>query len=302
MSKSSSSTHSSDRREDSTQDAAQADRGAVVSGQPVGASSRFRALHAVGRLLILPNAWDVGSARLVASCGAEAIATTSAGLAWSHGYSDGNSLPVKLLEATVLSMVRVLDVPLTVDVEAGYTDDPRAAGELVVAIANAGAVGINIEDGADAPALLCAKIEAAKKAVARAGLDVFVNVRTDVYLRGLVPKPRAVEETIARARQYRDAGCDGIFVPGVAASDEIRAIVDGVSPLPLNVMAVPGLPDAAALGTLGVRRLSAGSALASATFGRVRQMVAAFLRDGRTAPWDADAIPYGEMNALFTRE
>lgn len=255
----------------------------------------------MGHLLILPNAWDVGSAGLLASCGAEAVATTSAGLAWSHGYRDGNELPVRLLEATVLAMTRVIDIPLTVDTEAGYTHEPRAVGELVVALANAGAVGINIEDGADAPALLCAKIGAVKSAVAHAGLDVFVNVRTDVYLRGLVPTPRAVEETLARARQYRDAGCDGIFVPGVAASDDIRALVDGVSPLPLNVMAVPGLPDAAELRSLGVRRLSAGAALASAAFGRARRLATAFLRDGCSALWDAETVPYTEMNALFAR-
>jgi len=261
----------------------------------------FRALHAPGRLLILPNAWDAGSARLVVACGAEAVATTSAGLAWSRGFPDGNVLPGAVLEAAVRDIVRVISVPLTVDVEAGYTADPRRIWELVAIVAAAGAVGINLEDGRDEPDLLCAKIAAVRRAADAAGIELFVNARTDVYLRRLVPAERAVEVTIERARRYQDAGCDGIFVPGIAAPAEIRAVVEAIGALPLNVMATAGLPAAAELRSLGVRRLSAGAALASAAFGRMRQLATQFLADGRSEPLGDGAISFSEMNALFSR-
>jgi 2-methylisocitrate lyase-like PEP mutase family enzyme len=266
---------------------------------PASKSERFRTLHAVGRLLILPNAWDAASARVVAACGAEAVATTSAGVAWSHGYRDGGGLPPRLLEATVAAIVRAVDLPLTVDMEDAYTDDARTAGERVAAAARAGAVGINIEDGTRDPALLCAKVEAARRALASAGLDLFINVRTDVYLRGLAPPERAAGEALERARRYRDAGADGIFVPGASTPADLRALVEGTHPLPLNVMARPGLPDAAALRALGVRRLSAGSGIASAAYGFTRRAAAAFLRDGQLDAAGGDAISFAEMNALF---
>jgi 2-methylisocitrate lyase-like PEP mutase family enzyme len=261
----------------------------------------FRALHAPGRFLILPNAWDAGSARLVAASGAEAVATTSAGLAWSHGFPDGNALPVAILETAVREIARAIDVPLTVDVEAGYTAEPRLVGELVTTVTNAGAVGINLEDGGDAPELLCAKIAAARRAAEAAGIDLFVNARTDVYLRGLAPAERAVEVTIDRARRYREAGCDGIFVPGVAEPADIAAIAGSIGPLPLNVMATANLPSAAELRTLGARRLSAGASLAAAAFGRARQLAAQFLADGRSEPLGDGAVDYAEMNRLFAR-
>ena len=261
----------------------------------------FRDLHAPGRLLILPNAWDAGSARLIEDCGAAAIATTSSGVAWARGYPDGNALPPRVLAAAVGEIARVIRVPLSADVEAGYSDDPRAVADTVTAVMNAGAVGINLEDGAGTPDLLCAKIEAVKAAAAKAGVDLFVNARTDVFLKRLVPSERAVDETIARAKRYRAAGCDGIFVPALAEVAAIHAIVAGVAPLPLNVMAYPGLPEAAGLRELGVRRLSAGAAIASAALGRARSRARAFLADGRSEPLFDESVAYGPTNALFPR-
>jgi 2-methylisocitrate lyase-like PEP mutase family enzyme len=260
------------------------------------ALARFRSLHDHGRLLVLPNAWDAASARLVEASGAEAIATTSAGLAWSCGFPDGNALPTAALVAAVRAIARAIRVPLTADVEAGYSDDPRAVGDLVAAVIDAGAVGINLEDGTSPPDLLCAKIEAAK----RAG-DVFVNARTDVILRGLVPAERAVETILERARRYRAAGGDGLFVPGLAAAADVRTVAAAIDPMPLNVMAYPGLPAAAALRALGVRRLSAGAAVAAAALGAVRRLATQFLRDGRSDALFEEPVPYAEMNALLAR-
>lgn len=262
-------------------------------------AERFRRLHDPGRLLVLANAWDAGSARLIESCGAAAIATTSAGVAWSHGYPDGDALPAGLLTATIAEIARVISVPLSADVEGGYSTDPRQVEDTVAAVADAGAVGINIEDGSAAPELLCAKIAAARRGAARAGVELFVNARTDVYLRGLVPSERAVAETIARARLYREAGCDGVFVPGAADARAIGEIAAGVD-VPLNVMLTPTLPPIAELRRLGVRRVSAGSALSSAAHGITRVAATRLFTDGVADPLFATAVSYPEMNALLS--
>ena len=261
-------------------------------------SREFRRLHEPGQVLVLPNAWDAGSARLIESCGAAAIATTSSGVAWACGYPDGDALPPKLLTAAVAGIARVLGVPLTVDVEGGYSSEPSVVGQVVRAVVDAGAVGINLEDGSGPPALLCAKIAAAKKAAADAGVDLFVNARTDVFLRGLVPPERAVEETVARARQYRTAGCDGVFAPRLSDPQTIRELAAAIE-LPLNVMVVPGLPPVAELQRLGVRRVSAGSAIAQLALGSARRAAAQLLRDGRYDAMLEPSVAYGELNALF---
>jgi 2-methylisocitrate lyase-like PEP mutase family enzyme len=254
-------------------------------------------LHGEG-LLVLANVWDAGSARLVESLGARALATSSAAVAWTHGYADGDVLPVGLLVGTVAAITRVTKLPLTVDVEGGYSHDPEAVGNAVAEVIDAGGVGINVEDGTGSPDLLCAKIEQAKAAGARLGVDLFVNARTDVYLHGLAPADRRVDESIARAERYRAAGADGIFVPGVHDRDEIRTIASSVG-LPLNVLAWPGLPPASELEALGVRRLSAGSGIAQAIYGRVAALASGFLRDGRSDALADGAMPYAEINALM---
>ena len=261
------------------------------------AAALFHRLHREG-LLILPNAWDAGSARLIDRLGARAIATTSAGVAWAHGYPDGGFLPAPLLAATVAEVVRAVRVPVSADVEDGYSKDPAAVADTVAAVIDAGAVGINIEDRAEDPDLLCAKIERAKATGARLGVDLFVNARIDVYLRGFEPADRRLDETISRAERYREAGADGIFVPGVSEPAAIRAIASAVQ-LPLNVLAWRGLPPAAELEALGVRRLSAGSGLATAAFGRVAALVTEFLRTGASDPLMQNAMPYAEVNALL---
>lgn len=261
-------------------------------------ATRFRVLHAPGELLLLANCWDAASARLIESCGAPAVATTSAGVAWAHGYPDGDALPTSLLVQAIAEIVRVLSVPLTVDVEGGYSADPAAVGETIAAVIDAGAAGINIEDGTAPPELLCAKIETAKRVAARAGVDLFVNARTDVF-RGLVPPEQAVAVTIERARRYRESGCDGVFTPGAADPAAIRALVEGI-PLPLNIMVFAGVPSPAQLRELGVRRVSAGSAIAQAAYGLTRRATAAFLDEGRYDPMIDGACAYREMNALIS--
>jgi 2-methylisocitrate lyase-like PEP mutase family enzyme len=259
----------------------------------------FHGLHREG-LLILPNAWDAGSARLIESLGAQAVATTSAGVAWAHGHADGHHLPVPALLATIAEMARVLRVPLSADAEGGYADDLVAVEETLGRVIEAGAVGVNLEDGSGTPDLLCAKVERAKRAGQRLGVDLFVNARTDVYLRALVGAERRVEETLARAARYRAAGADGLFVPGVTAAAEIRTIASAAG-LPLNVLARPGLPPAAELQALGVRRLSAGSGVVLAALGHAAARTTAFLRTGASEPLAEGAATYADTNALMSR-
>jgi 2-methylisocitrate lyase-like PEP mutase family enzyme len=260
---------------------------------------RFRELHAVGRLLVLPNAWDAASARLIEACGAEAIATTSSGVAWACGHPDGDAIPPRLLAEAVGRIARVISVPLSVDAEGGYSDEPARVAETVRALIDAGAVGVNLEDGAvHPPDVLCAKIIAVREAAVRSGVDLFVNARTDVFLRSLVPPERRVAETLARAARYRAAGCDGIFVPAAADPADIAALVAGTD-LPVNLMLVPALPPVATLAALGVRRVSAGAAIAQAVHGLTRRLAAQVLAGGASAELFTGAAPYAELNALF---
>jgi len=258
----------------------------------------FRNLHQGPALLLLPNAWDAITARLIESLGAKAIATTSAGLAWSRGYSDGNALPDDQLIAATRDIARVIRAPLTVDIEAGYSDNPRAVARLVARVLSAGVVGINIEDGAGSPDLLCNKIAAIRENAARLGVDLFINARTDVYLRGIASGEAAVEEVIHRASRYRAAGCDGLFVPGLSNVDGMAAIAAAIKPMPLNIMAVPNLPSMVTLQEHGVRRLSAGSAIAQAALGCTSRLAAGFL-GGTLSEMFSAAAGYDAVNQLF---
>ena len=192
-------------------------------------------------------------------------------------------------------------MPLTIDIEGGYSDDPVLVAEAVEGVIDAGAVGINIEDGAGAPDVLCAKIEAIKRTAARAGVDLFINARTDVYLRGIAAADAAVEEVVRRAARYLAAGCDGLFVPALADGAAIQAVAAAIVPLPLNIMLVPGLPSFDVLRAQGVRRVSAGAAIAQAALGHTRRLAADLLA-GRSEEIFAVAAEYGETNQLFLRD
>jgi len=260
----------------------------------------FRALHASDRVLLLANAWDAASATLFRSIGATAIATTSAGLAWSNGYPDGNMLPRANLLSAVGEICRAAQaLPVSADIEGGYSDDPAEVAELTVALRGLGVVGINLEDGVEPPDLLVAKIEAIKRRLGKLGDDIFINARTDVYLADLVRGEAAVAESIARCKRYAQAGADGIFVPLVTDPNTIRSIAAATS-LPLNVLAVAGLPSLRDLYDLGVRRMSAGSKLTIVAYGAARREAEIFLRDGVTESLTKDpGVTGSAMNALF---
>ena len=263
-------------------------------------AKQFHDLHIPPEFLILPNAWDVGSARVIEAAGAKAIATTSAGVSWALGYPDGNILPVEKLLALVEGITNAINIPLTVDVEGGYTDDPKKIAQNLKPIIEAGAVGINIEDGEGSSSLLAQKIEQVRKAADSAGVKLFINARTDVYLNQLGDPTSWVEEIISRAEVYKAAGADGVFVPGITEAADIKTVADEIE-LPLNVMARPGLPSAKELAKLGARHLSAGGAISQVIWNHTYDLAKLFLQAGDSHIVVKSGMPYSNLQELFTR-
>src|SRR5262249_25437209 len=239
-------------------------------------------------LLRLPNAWDVAGARLFERAGARAIATSSAAVAWALGARDGEKLPLDMLVDTVARIARAVRVPVTVDLERGYGDPGAAVGRVV----DAGAQGVNLEDAAGPPATFAAAIAAVKAAHPR----TFVNARTCLVLHRKVPPERAVEEVLARARTYADAGADGFFVPGLVDLDAIAAVARGTA-LPLNVLPVLGPPGCSAPAAAGVRRVSTGPVLFEIAYAAAPSACASFLGGEDLGP--AERLAYLDVNALF---
>ncbi|SPJ32121.1 isocitrate lyase/PEP mutase family protein [Kushneria phyllosphaerae] len=257
----------------------------------------FRNLHDEGPL-VLANVTDAGSARIVEARGGRAVATSSAALAWSWGYRDGHQLPLELLEASVRAMARVLTVPLSVDIEGGYSDDPDEVARVVEAVVAAGAVGINLEDGHASPEILCRKIAAARRVAERHGVDLFINARTDVYLKALVPPEQRLSETLTRADFYSSAGADGLFAAGMIDAEDIGELCRSTR-LPVNLLYRPELADIETLHTLGVKRLSAGSAIAEFLYGANAAVASAFMATGRLSTQDLSAYGYKDLNELM---
>lgn len=244
----------------------------------------FHQLHKGPEVLILANVWDAASAAVVADAGAKALATSSAAVAWAHGEADGDILAVEKTCAMVAEIVRVVDIPVSTDFEGGFTEDLGELADNIARIIDAGAAGINFEDGARSPEIHVAKIAAARAAADKAGAPLFINARTDIYLRGLAEGAAAEAEAIRRGRLYVEAGASGVFVPGAADAALIGRLAAAI-PAPLNIMAWPGAPDAAALQKLGARRLSAGTGTFRAAFAALNRAAGAFLATG-----DSDAL------------
>ncbi|WP_334161528.1 isocitrate lyase/PEP mutase family protein [Phenylobacterium sp.] len=262
------------------------------------AAETFHALHRGPEILVLPNAWDAASAALMADAGAKAVATSSAAVAWAHGYPDGDALPMEKVVATVAEIARVVDAPVTCDFEGGYTDDLAALAGNIARVVDAGAVGINFEDGGRDPDLHARKIEAARRAAEKAGVDLFINARTDVYLRGLAQGEAAEAETVRRAGLYAAAGASGIFTPGASDEALIGRLAQAIA-LPLNIMLLPGLAPAARLQALGVRRLSSATAPFRLAYATLAKGVAAYLETGEAGAFATEGLP--NLNQRFTR-
>lgn len=236
----------------------------------------FRELHS-GAPLVLPNAWDPGSAVAIERAGAKAIATTSAGVAAAEGVEDAGGLTRASALAVLRRIVAVVSVPVSADLEAGYGATPAEVGETVAEAIEIGVVGINLEDSVGrklvSPQDLAERIAAARAAAVAASIDIVINARTDTHLFG------DGTGTLERAKLYAEAGADVLFVPGAVDPAIIRELVAG-SPLPLNVMAGPGAPSVGELAALGVARISVGPAISSAAYGLVTRAAEELLATG----------------------
>jgi 2-methylisocitrate lyase-like PEP mutase family enzyme len=257
-------------------------------------------------VLILPNAWDAGSARIIERAGAKAIATTSGGVSWSLGSNDGQGITRGEQADAVRRIVAAVSVPVTADIEGGYGPRAEDVAETVAAVIDAGAVGINLEDSQADGTLFsqeaqAARIAGARKAASEAGLpDLVINVRTDVILFGIgVPEGR-LDDVVARAVAYTSAGADGIFVPGLLDIDVIRELVSR-SPLPVNVMAGPGAPSVGELEAAGVKRVSVGTAIAEAAYKLAEEAATEILTEGTFEKLGAGNA-YGDLNSAFSKK
>lgn len=271
-------------------------------------AAHFRRLHAADseQLLVLPNAWDAMSARVVEAAGARAIATTSAGVSWSLGYPDGQGLTRDAMADAVRRIVDAVQVPVTADVEAGYGDSsPADIAATVRAVVAAGAVGVNFEDSPGRSGALlvditeqCAKFSAAREAALAAGVDLFINARIDTYLKKFGDESERFDETVRRAAAYIAAGADGAFVPLAPNAETIGRLTAAIR-APVNVIAGPGTPTIGELRALGVRRVSVGPGLARAVMAHIRRATTELLTTG-TYDELRDQFTSAEANGLFT--
>jgi 2-methylisocitrate lyase-like PEP mutase family enzyme len=257
--------------------------------------------------LLLPNAWDVVSARLFQAAGFPAVATTSAGVAWSIGYPDGERIPREEMLAAVARIARALDVPLTADLEAGYGPAPEDVAETVRGAVAAGAVGMNLEDsrpgsgaGTASPlfdvAAQVERVAAARATADAAGIPFVLNARTDVFLRGVGAPEERVRLAAERANAYRAAGADVLFVPGVADAPTIEALVREIDG-PLNVLATAGTLDVAELTRLGVARVSVGGGPYRTALAAVARGAEELRGTGSYATLLEGGLLHGDLNA-----
>jgi 2-methylisocitrate lyase-like PEP mutase family enzyme len=260
-------------------------------------AAELLALHG-GPGFVLPNAWDAGSARILERAGFPAIATTSAGIAWSCGVPDGGALDRDTMLAHLARIVAAVDVPVTADLESGYGNTADEVGQTVARAVDTGAVGANLEDAAGG--CLFDVDEAAERimaARAAAPSGSFVlNARTDTYFAGAGGD--VFVETVERAARYIEAGADCIFVPGVAEPDTIRRIAAAI-PGPLNIVAgLANTVDARTLFALGVKRVSLGGSLARAALSTLER-AARELHDSGTLGFLDGVISYADVQRLF---
>jgi 2-methylisocitrate lyase-like PEP mutase family enzyme len=260
----------------------------------------FARLHRRGDPLLLPNAWDVGSAVMIADAGAKAVATTSAGVAWSLGVPDGADLGAERAAAVVGRIAAAVPVPVSADIEAGYGPTPDDVAATVGAVIRAGAVGINLEDRSGRagdplfdPAEQADRLAAARAAADRLAVPVWINARTDVFLAGVGAPEDRVAATMKRAASYAAASADSLFVPGLVDLDAIAELAAG--PLPVAVMVWAGAPTVAQLADAGAVRISLGAAIAQAAYTLAANATTELLRDG-TYHSTAEAVPYDRLN------
>jgi 2-methylisocitrate lyase-like PEP mutase family enzyme len=269
-------------------------------------AAAFLALHKPGNgILILPNAWDVASARVFAISGFPAIGTTSSGVAIAHGYPDGQKISRDEMIAAVGAIARGVSAPVSADVEGGYGRSPEAAGETARAALAAGAVGINLEDGDhDSPdalldlSLQVERIKAAREAGRAMGVHLVINARTDIFL--LRNANDRTDIAVRRANAYREAGADCLFPIGARDADTIASLAREIAG-PINILAMPGVPPIPELRRLGVARLSVGGGPMRATLGLVKRAAEELLGPGTYSSFLENTLSSSDMKKILER-
>lgn len=263
----------------------------------------FKKLHVPGNPIVLPNAWDPVTARVIASAGAHAIATTSAAMSWAHGRPDGNNLSRFEAIQAIARIVQCTDLPVTADIEAGYGKDDNDLAVTLRGLLDAGVIGINIEDSVGEGQPLreigeaTRRVQVARAVASERGIPMYVNARIDTYVGQPVDAADRLDETFRRAEAYLAAGASGIFVPYVLDLSTIEQLVQGID-APVNILGGPNAPTVSELADAGVARVSTGSSLATATLGFLRAAAAESL-EGGTFERYAENVPYAELNGYF---
>jgi len=269
-------------------------------------AKKFLQLH-TKRPLILPNAWDAGSARVIEAAGAPAIATTSAGVSWSLGRPDGQNLGRDEMLQAIRQIVDTVSVPVNADIEGGYGKGSlEDVAETVKELIAIGVAGINLEDtpGHNGEVLLKAEEHAERIAIARktakaTGGELVINARIDVYLFQVGAPESRFQAAVHCAKTYLQAGADCVFVPGVVDADTIGRLVKATDE-PLNIMAMPGAPSAPQLGRMGVARVSAGPGVTQVALAAAQRAARELLEEGTYTAFEA-GLPFAELNAMFAQ-
>ena len=268
-------------------------------------AEKLRKLHHGPRILALPNAWDVVSSRILEEVGHPAIATSSAAVAFAHGYPDGQRISRGEMLEAVARIAQAVRVPVTADLESGYGKTPEEIADFTKAMVAVGAVGLNFEDvtGDDESShvelgLQVKNIHAIRESSAALGVPVVINARTDVYLMPIGPAATRFERAVERLRAYRDAGADCLFVPGVSDREIIAKLVKALG-APLNILASQGCPSLDELERMGVARVSAGSSAMRAAMGAFQRVAKDWLAHGSYDSLLRVTVPYAELNRMM---
>jgi 2-methylisocitrate lyase-like PEP mutase family enzyme len=270
-------------------------------------AEQLRQLHYGPNILVLPNAWDVASARILEELGFPAIATSSAAVAFSLGYPDGQRISREEMLGVVAKITNAVRVPVTADMEAGYGITPEDMADMAKALVAAGAVGLNLEDvtGSEESshvdtALQVEKIHSIREISASLGVPLVINARTDIYLMPIGPAATRFERTVERLRAYREAGADCLFAPGVCDAETIAKLVKALD-APLNILVTVGTPPLKELEKIGVARASIGSGTMRAAMGAVRRLGKELLKTGTYSSLFDGAVPFAELNQMLDR-
>ncbi len=266
---------------------------------------QFREMHYGPSMLVLPNAWDAASARIFEQAGFRAVATTSSGVAAALGYPDGQRISRDMMVEVVKLMTRVVECPITVDIEAGFGNTIQEVLETVRAVIAAGAIGINIEDSTKGQEKALVDVsfqvellKAIQETALSMDVPLVVNARFDVFLLGIGDPASRFEEAVRRANAYRQAGADCFFPIGLSDARMIADLVQAIDG-PLNILASPVTPSIAELARLGVARVSFGSGMMRAVLARLRHIAQELLDHGTYTSMTGEMLSGAELRSLF---